>query len=163
MVRTLFLMRHAKSDWGDPQLADHDRPLNKRGRSAAPKVAAWAIEHFAVPQRIISSTALRARSTAQIMAEQWGMMERVELQERLYLAPPEIYWEALSECPPGDDRLLFVGHNPGISEWASELAGHTVQMPTAAWATFELSVNELRAADASTRARLLHFTLPREL
>lgn len=163
MVRTLFLLRHAKSDWGAPELSDHQRPLNKRGRRAAPKIALWAKEAGALPAHIISSSAVRAHTTAQLLVEQWGGSVPIELQDRLYLAPPETYWQVLGERPPGEDRLLLVGHNPGMSEWASELAGHTIELPTAAWISFELQVNELRQADRATSARLLHFTLPREL
>jgi len=132
-MRELILVRHAKSDWSDPELSDHDRPLNARGRRAAPLMAARFAASEQQVQRVLSSPAVRARATAEEFASALGM--QVELEPALYLASAStlLATAAASEV----DSVLLVAHDPGITELASYLSdGGISHMPTCAVARF---------------------------
>ncbi|MGN8551151.1 UNVERIFIED_CONTAM: histidine phosphatase family protein [Microbacterium sp. SLM126] len=138
MIR-LALVRHAKSDWDDPLLDDHDRPLNERGRADAPRMAQWYAESAFRPDVILSSTALRARTTAQAFATATGVA--VTLQERLYGAGAALLRTAAVES--GVDSVMIVAHDPGMSMLAAHLSDDGIaHMPTCAVATFTWDADE---------------------
>jgi phosphohistidine phosphatase len=128
----LSLARHAKSDWTDTSIDDHDRPLNERGQRDAPEVARRVMRTGVRPEVVLSSTALRARTTAEHFATAFG----AELREvaELYLAEPDALLSAARES--GVDEVLVVAHDPGMSALVSALAGREVSMPTGAVAVF---------------------------
>lgn len=128
----LSLARHAKSDWADASLDDHDRPLNARGERDAPDVARRVMRSGVRPEVVLSSTAVRARATAEHFADVFGAELR-ELAE-LYLAEPEALLRAARDS--GVDEVLVVAHDPGMSALVSALAGRDVAMPTGAVAVF---------------------------
>jgi phosphohistidine phosphatase len=160
---TLLLMRHAKSGWDDPSLADHERPLNARGRKSAPRMGELLKQQGLVPDLIITSTARRAVDTAHAVVTSTGYDGRIEVTRRLYLAEPDTYLEVLGELEARYERVLLVGHNPGISELVGRLTGDAVEMPTAAIARIELAVPSLSAVHAGTRGRLVDLFKPKEL
>jgi len=128
----LILARHAKSDWADEGLDDHDRPLNDRGRRDAPAMARSVLRRGVRPEALLSSTAVRARSTAEAFAEEF----EVEVSERpeLYLAEPDTLLEAARMS--GAREVMVVAHDPGMSELVSRLAERDVRMVTSAVAIF---------------------------
>lgn len=128
-VRTVLLMRHAKSSWDDADLDDHVRPLNKRGRRDAPRMGRFLVEQELAPELLITSSAKRARQTAELVAEECGGPQ-VIIEDRLYMADPNDWREVLAEAPLVS-RLLLVGHNPGLEELVSSVAGQFVRIPTA--------------------------------
>ena len=132
MIR-LVLVRHAKSDWGDPGLDDHDRPLNDRGVRDAPRMAARLAASGFRPDIILSSTALRARTTAEAFAAELGTA--VSLDPELYGAPASsILAAAAATHAPA---VMVVAHDPGMSALAARLSGDGIDhMPTCAVATF---------------------------
>ncbi len=130
---TLVLVRHAKSDWGDPRLADHDRPLNARGLRDAPRMARRLADSGLRPDAILSSTAVRAATTADFFSGPFGVP--VELQDRLYAAPAAMLLRAAAERAARS--VIVVAHDPGISTLAAELSGGGIaRMPTCAVAVF---------------------------
>jgi phosphohistidine phosphatase len=131
MIR-LALVRHAKSDWGDPSLDDHDRPLNDRGRRDAPKMARRLAASGFVPEAILSSTALRARTTAGFFAGEYAL--DVRLDPELYGAPASVLLRVAAES--GASSVMVVAHDPGMSVLAGRLSGDIAHMPTCAVATF---------------------------
>ena len=153
-MRELILTRHAKSDWGDPGLADHDRPLNGRGRRDAPRMARQlaASESGTAIQRIISSTALRARTTAAAFGK--ALELEVELDGGLYLASEHTLLQKAVEAEAAS--VMLVAHNPGITDLAWRLSdGGIRHMPTCAVARFVWHVDDwseaaARPADAWT-------------
>ena len=163
MSRTLLLLRHAKSSWKHEGLTDHDRPLNKRGQRDAPRMGRLLRERDLVPDRIVSSTAVRARTTAAEVAVAAGFEGEVVLFENLYLAAPTVYLELAAELAPGDRRVMFVGHNPGIEELVELLTGDAATMPTAALAWIELPVEAWSEVDKRSRGKLHHLWRPKEL
>lgn len=128
----LVLARHAKSDWADEGLDDHDRPLNDRGRRDAPAVARAVLRAGVRPEVLLSSTALRARETAAVFARTFDA--EVTEQAELYLAEPEQLWAAARAA--GSDEVMVVAHDPGMSALVSRLADRDVRMVTCAVAVF---------------------------
>lgn len=134
MTLSLVLVRHAKSDWGDPSLDDHDRPLNARGLRDAPAMAKRLHESGVRPDAIIASTALRAATTADFFSGAFGLP--VDLQERLYGAPAGLLLRAAAETRTR--AVVVVAHDPGMSVLAGRLSRDGIaHMPTCAVATFE--------------------------
>ena len=148
-MRRLMLLRHAKSD-RPPGIADHDRPLNRRGRDEAPLVGTYLAHNGLVPDRVLCSTSERTRETWELMAgsladavspaspsaaapnaphakpagKKRGRSPKrppVDFEERLYAAEPHTILALLRETPPKVHSLLIVGHNPGIHEAALAL------------------------------------------
>ncbi|WP_029014262.1 SixA phosphatase family protein [Niveispirillum irakense] len=116
-MKTLYLLRHAKSDWADPRLADHDRPLNARGERAAATMANyWARRKGGppLPELILCSTALRARDTLLRVMQAWPAPPKVDYEEGLYLCGEELLLDRVKALPSTVDRALIVGHNPDI-------------------------------------------------
>lgn len=144
MIR-LALVRHAKSDWGDPGLDDHDRPLNDRGRRDAPRMADRLAATGFRPDALRSSTALRARTTAAVFGEVLGV--EVEVVPELYGASaPTLLTEAARAGAP---VVMLVAHDPGLSVLAERLSGGGIaHMPTCAVATFTWHQNEWEVASA---------------
>lgn len=131
---TLILVRHAKSDWGDASLRDHDRPLNKRGQRDAPAMAAMLAGSGVSVDRLLSSTALRARTTAAEFAS--ALEIEAELDAELYLADADTL--LTKAATTGADTVMVVAHDPGLSDLAYRLSGGTIEhMPTCAVAQFE--------------------------
>ena len=147
-MNALTLVRHAKSDWGTPTRADHERPLNARGLRDAPVLAARQADRGLRVDVLLSSTAVRARTTAEFFAAALGVP--VALDRRLYGADPETLLQVAHES--GSGRVLVVAHNPGLSVLASELSGGGIStMPTCAVATFEWDADAAGAAPSRWR------------
>lgn len=148
--RTLVLMRHAKSDWGDPDLPDHDRPLNRRGRRDAALMAGWLMDEVGLPDLVLCSSAARTRETARLMESAWGSRLTVCPARDLYLAPPEQILRVIRTDGGDAASLLVLGHNPGIADLVSMLCEEPREMPTSAVAVFDVDVDDwghLRSPD----------------
>jgi phosphohistidine phosphatase len=141
-VKTLCVVRHAKSSWDDPHLPDHDRPLNKRGLRDAPFMARLAAETYGTPSRILTSTALRALTTARHFASAFRMEERdVHVLSALYPGVLHNYLQVIGTQPEHLESLWLFGHNPGVSQLAQYLVGPAVgHMPTCAIVVAELNI-----------------------
>ena len=118
--RRLILTRHAKSDWDDPMLDDHDRPLNKRGRRSAAELGEWLHSRGYEPDEVLCSTALRTRETwARVAATPLEVMPQVHYEGTLYHAGPDVMLKALQKAR--GDVVMMIGHNPGIAAFACML------------------------------------------
>ena len=160
-VKSLLLMRHAKSDWADSDLSDFDRPLNKRGRSDAPRMAALLNRGAGFPDFVLSSPAHRARQTAELILAGGGGPS-LRLDDRLYLADPSTLTLTLRDAEDDCASGLVIAHNPGMEEWAMDLCGCHLRFPTAAVACLQLDIN--RWADTVTGCGQLYwFVTPRLL
>lgn len=131
--KTLLLVRHAKSSWNHPGLSDHDRPLNQRGEHDAPMMGARLARRAKVPQRIITSTALRAARTAEAIAAELDYPHKAIVREpALYLAPASVMLELLQGFDDRHHCYLLVSHNPGITELINRLGDRPIDnLPTA--------------------------------
>ena len=162
-MKTLMILRHAKSDWSDERVTDHDRPLNPRGKRDAPRMGEFLRTLDLRPDLIISSTAKRARKTAAKVAKKCDYPGVIELHGSLYLAPPEEYLSVLNQVDDAHQCVLVVGHNPGLEQLLALLTGCSTELPTAALARIEIDVPRWADLVASTRGRLIAIWLPREL
>lgn len=163
-MKTLALVRHAKSSWDHPGVDDHDRPLNQRGLSDAPRMAARLAD--AHPEfrgcALLSSTAVRAATTARVFADALGTTAR--LDERLYGATPRRIVELASAR--SESAVMVVAHDPGLSDLARHWSGFPADggiphMPTCAVAVFDFDIDEWGELDASVPDRWT-YDIPRD-
>ena len=161
--RLLILMRHAKSDWSDSSLSDHDRPLNSRGQRDAPSMANWLAESDWIPDVVLSSSSQRTCDTFRLMAEQWDQEPTVSFSQDLYLAAPEAILDSIRGDGIDANQLMVLAHNPGISYLASLLAEQSIELPTAAVAVFRVDVEQWSDLRQSTPIQLVDFMRPKAL
>lgn len=129
-MKRLWLLRHAKSDWGSPSLPDFDRPLNKRGLSNAPSMGSFLVSK-GMPDWVISSPATRARQTAELVCQSMGYaIGRIQYEPRVYEALPETLLDVIEQVPDEVDHLMLVGHNPGLTLLVNMLGGRLDNLPT---------------------------------
>ncbi|NUT00528.1 MAG: histidine phosphatase family protein [Sphingomonas sp.] len=121
-MKTLFILRHAKSDWGDSSLKDFDRPLNERGWKAAKAMGREMRERDLVPDMVLSSPSRRTKETLARLEEGFGQAFEAAEDRRIYLAETETLIDLVSKAPAKADRLMVVGHNPGMHELVLALA-----------------------------------------
>ena len=140
-MKTLFLLRHAKSSWKEAELSDFDRPLNERGRRAAPFVGRLVKERGFVPDLIVSSPAKRARKTAKLAKEAGEFDTPLIFDDRIYEASPNTLLYVAAETDDDIDSLMLVGHNPGMEGLIRVLTRQTEAMPTAALAIIDLDID----------------------
>jgi phosphohistidine phosphatase len=120
-MRRLLLLRHAKSSWSEPGASDHERPLNRRGQEAAPRIGAYLARHKLIPDRVLVSTARRTRETWDLVAAEAPAAPPPTFTERLYDATSRVLIEVFRDAAPEVKSLLVVGHNPGLQEVAQAL------------------------------------------
>lgn len=159
-MKTLILMRHAKSDWSRHGEPDRERSLNPRGRRAAALIGAWLADEGNVPGAALVSGAVRTRET-------WKRMRLecpdVRYDDTLYLCGPETIFEAV-QAAPDCDRLLVLGHNPGMASAMAQFADtpKRFEVPTGATAIYALDVENWRDAVPGS-GRLVSFEVPKTL
>jgi phosphohistidine phosphatase len=168
MGKALYLLRHAKSSWEDPTLADHDRPLAPRGRRASRVIADHLRRQRITPTLVLCSTSARTRETLEQIGAGLGDEIEVRIEEGLYTASASDLLDRLQEVDARVDSVMLIGHEPAIRELALMLAGSGVHLerlrekfPTAALASlaFQGSWRELTPG----AAELVAFVKPREL
>jgi phosphohistidine phosphatase len=169
-LRTVLLVRHAKSSWDDPSLTDRERPLSPRGLRAA----RWLGRHLAGrgladpakrPELILSSPAVRALKTARLVARRLRLRRRdIAVQENLYATTARRLLQALQALDPQLHRVMLVGHNPEISSLARRFSRSIAHLPTgsAACFTFDAPAWSDIGRDCLTRMHLDHFRKPRD-
>ena len=161
-MRSLYLLRHAKSSWGDEGLRDFDRPLKRRGREAAEQVGKrLALETLNAPL-VICSPALRTRETAEIVLQSANLSAEQRFDERVYEASLRDLVEVVSEIPDEKQVAILIGHNPGLEELLTFLTGESRQMPTCAVAKIQLDVESWKEARAG-KGSPQWFITPKEL
>ncbi len=131
-MKTLYLVRHAKSSWDDPSLSDFDRPLNKRGERNAPNMAKRLKERNVLPDMLLSSPANRALTTCKVFARILGFdKEKIETNRSLYHAGEDSILNIIRKTPPFVKTLFVFGHNPGFTDFANELMNERISnIPT---------------------------------
>lgn len=139
MKRSLYLLRHAKSDWDADYEDDRERPLAARGRRAADAVGRWWREAGPAPQAVRVSSAVRAQQTWDRVREAAGWTLDAETRPELYGAGPAELGDVAASAPASLESLLIVAHEPGLSMWIEALTGaESVRFPTAAFARLDL-------------------------
>jgi phosphohistidine phosphatase len=162
-VKTLLLMRHAKSSWSDEGLPDRERPLNERGEKAAPRMGKWLRKQGLLPDLVVSSDAKRAVQTAQAVIEAVGYGIAWRQAPSLYAADIDAYYDVLRGVPDDAGTVLVVAHNPGTAEMVAALTGEDERMPTAAVAQITLPLDHWRDLAPGVEGELVRVGRPREL
>ena len=157
---TLLLMRHAKSDWNADYGDDHSRPLNKRGRRAAARMGEWLEAIGEAPDFVYASSAERARTTAERAAEAGGWAAPIATEPRLYGADAARIVDFLAGMRSGE-RIMLVGHEPGLSWTVALLTGGAVRFPTAMVVRIDLTAADW--ADVSPGSGTLIWMMPPRL
>lgn len=162
-MKTLLLLRHAKSSWKDNELDDHDRPLNKRGKRDAPRMGELLRDEQMVPDFMLTSSAKRARRTAEHVAQACGFRGETRITSELYESNIDRQIAVISAVPKPAATVLLVGHNPGIEELLAAISGECPAITTAALAKIELPIESWRDLNLSVRGRFIRIWQPREL
>jgi phosphohistidine phosphatase len=139
-LKTLLLLRHAKSDWGDSSLRDFDRPLATRGEKDAPRIGKALNKRGPLPDFIVSSPAARAKATIEAVAAAAGIDLPIEFEEKIYGATSAELMTVIRRLPADSSCALLVGHNPGFEDLARRLSGRDQRMPTAALACINFEI-----------------------
>jgi phosphohistidine phosphatase len=169
-MKTLLLLRHAKSSWDNPGGRDIDRPLAPRGRRTAPLIGGYLRDRQLLPDLVLCSTARRARETYDLVVPAVGGAA-IQFEQGLYLAPPAALLRLVQATPAAVERLLVVGHNPGLQQFAVQLAGAGdeaarerlhAKFPTAGLAILTFAVARWKEV-APGAGRLESFVVPRDV
>lgn len=162
-MKTVLILRHAKSSWSSPGLADIDRPLNKRGKRDAPRMGVLIDEQDIVPDLILCSPARRARKTAQAVSEYSSYEGEIETFPDFYPGDPDSFIDILMTLPEEYENVMVVAHNPGLEELLYVLAGESARMPTSALAQVELPLETWRDIDDEVEGKLVNLWRVKEL
>ncbi|HEY3344865.1 MAG TPA: histidine phosphatase family protein [Anaerolineaceae bacterium] len=162
-MKTLLIMRHAKSSWKDKNLKDRKRPLSKRGKRNAPQMGELIKEKELIPQLILASEAVRSHQTAELLTQASGYQGEVRYFDNLYMAEADEYLSALRKLPDDLERVLVIGHNPGLESLLPLLTGRVESLPTAAIAHLVLPIEKWKDLNKHTKAELVGLWKPKEL
>ncbi|MGB7873358.1 MAG: histidine phosphatase family protein [Anaerolineales bacterium] len=162
-MKSLLLMRHAKSSWGNSSLNDHDRPLNKRGEHACRLMGSFLNEQGLIPDKVICSTAVRARKTVEGLLETLSLENEVDFSQELYHADVDALLEQLQPLPDEIEVAMLVGHNPGMDEFLEVICDEQEHMPTAAIAEIEFDISLWHDLTDQTSAKLKNLWKPKEI
>jgi phosphohistidine phosphatase len=167
----LMLLRHAKSEWANAVGGDHERPLNARGRDAAPKIGAYLARAKIVPALVLCSTAQRTRQTCELVTASFDTAPAIRFRDDLYLAEAEAIIGIVRQTPDTVRSLMIVGHNPGIHQAAADLTGSgsaearqllAAKFPTAALAVLDFATGDWAGVGLHA-GKLDRFVTPRLL
>lgn len=171
-MKTLYLLRHAKSDWSAPARGDFERPLAPRGLKAAPRMGREIARQGFKPDMVLCSTARRAQETYGLVTDFLPEKHGIQLHDELYMAPPAKMQKLLAQQDDALTGIMMIGHNPGMEAFALELSGPESdpavlasleeKYPTAALAVLNFPVERWRDVEPG-KGRLTHFLKPREL
>lgn len=161
MAKKLLIVRHAKSDWGNAGLKDFDRPLNTRGEKDAPEMAKRLIDKEIKPDYIISSPALRAITTCNIIAEELGLKENINLEPKIYEATSKTLLELINNFDNDYDLVALFGHNNGITDLSIYLSDADIfDIPTCGMILIEFPFDEWKMISKST-GEVLFYDYPK--
>jgi phosphohistidine phosphatase len=141
-MRTLYLLRHAKSSWKDPSQADFERPLANRGRKACETVARLIRDRGVEFDLVLCSTAIRARETIDLVGKYAKLRTELRFDERIYEATVQQLVELISQLENDRKSVLLVGHNPGFEDLLHLFSGEDHRLPTASLAKIKLKVSK---------------------
>ena len=160
-MKRLLVLRHAKSSWADSSISDWQRPLNERGLRDAPRAGAWLRERSLLPDVIVTSDAVRARTTTEMVADAAGYSKEIILDPSLYHAKPADVLEVLRGLQRDARTVLVVGHNPGLEELVQQLTGEDHDLPTTALVHLAMGIDQWSEVDTATDASIVDRWRPR--
>jgi len=162
-LKTLLILRHAKSSWAEDGMHDHQRPLNDRGTRDAGRMGRLLQSQGPAVTALLCSTANRARRTAEHLQAELAPQPAVHFLDELYHARPENCVDCVAKTCHDEPCVLVIGHNPGLEEWVFDLTGHDVRFVTAALAQVELELESWSLLRPGVRGEMAGMWTPREL
>ncbi|WP_418641144.1 SixA phosphatase family protein [Sulfurimonas sp. ST-27] len=161
-MKTLYIIRHAKSSWKNMDLDDFDRPLNKRGRHDAPMMGERLRKKKSMPDLILSSPAKRAKMTAESIAKKVHYnKKKIVYDQNIYEADVSTLEDILMDIDDKYNTVFLVGHNPGLNELAEHYAGYTENLPTCGIVSIAFTCKQWKDID-SDNAKLLFIDYPKK-
>ena len=162
-MKTLYLMRHAKSSWDMPGLSDNERPLNNRGKKNAPFMGKLLKERNEIPDLIISSPAKRAYSTAKRIAAKVDYPgKKIFMEEKLYMADTDEFLSVISDTGQNINKLMLISHNSGITRFANFISGENLDnIPTAGITRIDFDMDSWKQIN-ETKGRMIFFEYPKK-
>ena len=163
VMKILFLGRHAKSSWGDSELSDFDRPLNERGERNAPEMGRRLARKHRPADVILASAAVRARTTAAILAKEWGYAKDISIEPDLYEASPSDMLDFIQELDDEATSALVVAHNPAIT-WLAHMLGNLSigNVPTCGIVVLKIPCDNWSEVKEG-QAELIEFDFPKKV
>ncbi len=149
-MKTLYLLRHAKSSWKDETLLDIERPLSGRGRNAAKIVGSFLKNQKIIPDLVLCSSAVRARQTIELVTEAAKLRTDLRFDERIYEASAQRILEVVTQIEKSNKTALLVGHNPGLEEFLSLVTGTRETVATATLSKLVLKITNWTSVAAKT-------------
>ena len=162
-MKNLLLMRHAKSSWKDDRLTDHQRPLNKRGREDAKRIAKHMIQHDLFPDLILSSTAVRASETVELVAEELGYDDPIQFSDDLYMGEPEDFIDVLRTLGDDYETVMIVAHNPGLELYLEIIDREIEALPTSGLCQITFDLESWKEISLTSQGNLIGFWTPRTI
>lgn len=162
-MKTVLLMRHAKSSWDDPTLRDHARPLNQRGKDNAPRMGKLLNDEDLIPAAIFCSTAIRAQKTVDGVLKTLHFSGKVQKEANLYHADPSTYITYLAGLGGDVETAMIVGHNPEMNAALYHFTEVHEHMATACIAVLEFEIEAWSELNWETEGRLVRIWRPKEL
>ena len=160
-MKTLILMRHAKSSWKDHNISDADRPLKKRGKKDTQAMAKIMLEKELVPQKIMASSAKRARRTAEILVEETKANITPEVLDQLYMAEIQVYMDLIKSLPDDLERVMIVGHNPDLECLVQMLSNQIESLPAGAMAVLSMPIKSWKDLSPEIKCDLVDLYKPK--
>lgn len=162
-MKTLILVRHAKSSWDNINLTDIKRPLNKRGKRDAPNMGEILNKQGVTPDLIISSPADRALTTAKIIAEKINYpLSKIEINKNVYRAVYKNLYKEIKDIDNKYSKVMLVGHNPELTDFLSSLTNTYVEdIPTTGICTIDLNISEWSEINEGS-GKLINFEYPKK-
>jgi phosphohistidine phosphatase len=161
-MKTLLLLRHAKSDWDDPSLGDFDRPLADRGERDAPEIGKALRKRSPLPDLVIGSPAARAKATAKAVVKAAKIKLEIQYEEAIYGASSAELVNLIRRLPDNSSCAMLVGHNPGFEDLLGRLSGSHERMPTAALACLEFQATNWSEV-GENEGKLVWLLTPKQL
>ena len=162
-MKTLLLMRHAKSSWKDDNLSDIERPLKKRGKKDTKLIAKVIKKNNLIPDVIISSPAVRTTETVKVLKKELDFDGKEIIAENLYMGEPQDFIDALKEINNKHNTVLVVAHNPGLEAYLQILGGEIEAVPTGGLGYLVLVLEDWKDISLDTMGDLVGFWKPKEL
>jgi phosphohistidine phosphatase len=162
-MKTLLLLRHAKSSWDHPALTDFERPLKKRGRKDIKLIAKVINENDLYPNLILSSSAKRTVETVEVLVDSLQYENEIIYSDALYMGEPDDFIAVLSDLDNDIESVMIVAHNPGLETYLQIIGGEIEAMPTAALAYTVLNLEDWRDISFDTVGKMNGYWTPKML
>lgn len=162
-MKTILLMRHAKSSWDEKEEDDRDRPISKRGKKNAEDIADLLKDEKLKPDLILSSAALRARQTADVVIDEMKYHGDICYVNKLYMGEVEAYAQQLQSLGDELQMVLIIGHNPSLSTLLQMVTGKVQALPTSAVAYLTVPIDSWKDFNLEAQGELVNLWRPKDL